>query len=175
MTTIVNADQNWAIGNKGGMVFPIPDDLKFFRQATQGKTVVMGRKTLESLPNGQPLKNRTNIVLSRSGTGLPEGVLHCRNAAELAKVLDNYTSEELFVIGGEGVYRLLLPFCSTALITRVQAAAAEADTFFPNLDETPGWHLAAQSETHMHEDISYTFCTYQNDAVLPLSQLEDTL
>ena len=161
MLAIVNTSQSWAIGKEGNLLFPFPEDMKFFRETTQGKVVVMGRKTLESFPGGKPLKNRTNIVLTRQACFTSEGVLVCRSLKELTELLASFLPQDIFVIGGEEIYRLLLPYCEKALVTRVSADAT-ADSFFPNLDEHPDWGIAHRSAPSMHNDISFTFCTYQN-------------
>ncbi|MFV0412447.1 MAG: dihydrofolate reductase [Oscillospiraceae bacterium] len=166
MIAIVNADQNWGIGKNGDLLFPIPEDMRFFRETTLGKTVIMGSRTLLSFPGGQPLKNRSNIVLSRKAPHTP-GVTVCGSLAALQKALAGLAPDEVYVIGGESVYRLLLPYCSTALVTRVQKQG-EADTFFPNLDRLEGWRLAGQSAPQQHQGIAYTFCTYNNTNVQPL-------
>lgn len=167
MVAIVNTDENWGIGKNGQLLFPIPDDMKFFRQTTLHKVVVMGRSTLQSFPRGLPLKNRQNIVLSRRQGYAPEGVLVCNTMQQLAACLHGYNPDDVYVIGGESVYSLLLPFCSTALVTRV-CAQKPADTFFLNLDALPGWELTVQSDVDVYEGIQYRFCTYQNNMVQSL-------
>ena len=161
MKLIVNADKNWAIGKGGDLIFPIPEDMKFFRETTKGKTVIMGRKTLESFPNGQPLKNRRNIVLSRRGGDFPEGVTAVHSAEELEDAVSGIPEDELFVIGGAEIYRLLLNRCDEALITRVDAVCPDPDSFIPNFDELPDWVLAEQSEEKEHEGLRFRFCTYR--------------
>lgn len=161
MKLIVNADKNWAIGRGGDLIFPIPEDMKFFRETTKGKTVIMGRKTLESFPNGQPLKNRTNIVLSRKGGEFPEGVISVRSVEELEDAVSGIPEEELFVIGGAEIYRLLLNRCDEALITRVDAVCPDPDSFIPNFDELPDWVLAEQSEEKVYDGVTFRFCTYR--------------
>ena len=159
MKLIVNADKNWAIGRGGDLLFPIPEDMKFFRETTKGKTVIMGRKTLESFPNGQPLKNRLNIVLSRRDAEFPEGVVHVRSVDELKDAVKDIPDDELFVIGGAEIYKLLLPECDTALITVVDAESRDADAYIPDFDELDGWTLAEQSEEKEHNGVKFRFCT----------------
>lgn len=161
MKLIVNADKNWAIGRGGELLFPIPQDMKFFRETTKGRTVIMGRKTLESFPNGQPLKDRLNIVLSRRDIGVPEGVVHVRSVDELKNAVKDIPGDELFVIGGAEVYRLLLPECDTALITVVDAEGEGADAYIPNFDKLDGWTLADRSEEKEHNGVKFRFCTYK--------------
>lgn len=161
MKLIVNADKNWAIGRGGGLIFPIPEDMKFFRETTKGKTVIMGRKTLESFPGGQPLKNRRNIVLSRKGGEFPDGVIAVRSVEELGDAVSGIPEDELFVIGGAEIYRLLLDRCNEALITRVDAACPDPDSYIPNFDELSDWVLAEQSEEKEHDGVRFRFCTYR--------------
>lgn len=169
MTLIVAVDQNWGIGKNNGLLFRIPEDMAFFRETTTGKVIVMGRKTLESFPGGKPLKNRTNIVLTtRPGLETPD-VIACSSLAQLAKLLDEYGKNEIFVAGGENVYRQLLPYCDTALVTKVNADG-DAAKFFPNLDEIPGWELSSQTETRHSNGYDFTICEYHNNSVKPMEQ-----
>ncbi len=154
-------DNCWGIGRDGCLLFHIPEDMRLFREYTRGKTVVMGRATLQSLPGGAPLKNRRNIVLSGTAGFAAEGAAVCGSLAGLAAVLAGAPKGEVWVIGGEQVYRLLLPFCSRAYVTRVHADG-EADRFFPNIDADPAWALREQSEQKHHGTLGYRFCVYQN-------------
>ena len=108
MNAIVAADKNWAIGYKNKLLVSIPADMKFFRQMTGGKVVVMGRKTLESFPNGLPLKNRTNIVLTGNPNYHVKDAVIVHTTEELLEELKKYDEEEIFVIGGESIYRMML-------------------------------------------------------------------
>lgn len=161
MNLIVAADKNWAIGKDNKLLVSIPADMKFFRQTTTGKVVVMGRKTLESFPNGLPLKNRINIVLTRNENYRAQDAIVVHSMEELRRELKKYNSEDIYVIGGDSVYRLLLPYCSLAHVTRIDHAY-EADTYFPNLDELPEWHLAGDSDEQTYFDLEYAFMLYQN-------------
>lgn len=160
MNLIVNADRNWAIGKNGHLLFHISEDMRFFKSRTTGGIVVMGRKTLESLPGSKPLPNRTNIVLSRRIGFAPDGVTVCGNGGELALLLRDARAE-VYVIGGESLYRELLPFCDTAYVTRVDAAAEGADAFMVNLDETPGWEIAERSGEREEKGLKFEFITYK--------------
>lgn len=137
----------------------IPDDMKFFRETTTGKVVVMGRKTLESFPNGKPLKNRVNIVLTRDPKYSVDGAVVVHSKEELDKELNKYDSDDIYVIGGESIYRLLLDDCDRAFVTYVDYAY-DADTYFPNLDEKSEWNLAEESEEQTYYDIEFYFRTY---------------
>ena len=160
MNLIAAVDQNWAIGNKNELLVKIPADQKFFRETTTGKVVVMGRKTLESFPNGLPLKNRTNIVLTRDMNYEVKDAIVLHSLEELHEELKKYPSEDIYIIGGETIYRQLLDKCDVAHITKVEFAY-EADAYFPNLDELPEWKITADSEEQTYFDLEYYFYKYE--------------
>lgn len=162
MNLILSADRQWGIGRENRLLFRIPGDMAFFRRMTAGKVVVMGRKTLDSLPGGRPLPDRENIVLTRDAGFRREGVGVCRSLPALFARLAAFGDDDLFVIGGEQVYRLLLPYCRRAYVTRWDAVA-EADAFMPDLDKQGGWRLAERSETHSEMGVDYRFCTYEQE------------
>ena len=160
MNLIAAVDQTWAIGNKNQLLVKIPADQKFFRETTTGKVVVMGRKTLESFPNGLPLKNRTNIVLTRDKKYEVKDAIVLHSLEELREELKKYPSEDIYVIGGETIYRQLLDDCDVAHITKVEFAY-DADAYFPNLDELPEWKITADSEEQTYFDLEYYFYKYE--------------
>lgn len=160
MNLIVAVDKNWAIGCNNELLVSIPADMKFFRQTTTGKVVVMGRKTLESFPNGMPLKNRTNIVLTAKQDYKAEGAVIVHSLEELLEELKKYNSEDIYVIGGDSIYRQLLPYCDLAHVTKIDHAY-QADAFFPNLDERPEWQMIDDSEEQTYFDLEYQFLLYQ--------------
>ena len=160
MNLIAAVDQNWAIGNKNELLVRIPADQKVFRETTTGKVVVMGRKTLESFPNGLPLKNRTNIVLTHDHTYKVPGAVVVHDMDELHEELKKYDSEDIYVIGGETIYRQLLDECDVAHITKIDYAY-DADAYFPNLDERPEWKITADSEEQTYFDLEYYFYRYE--------------
>ena len=163
MKAIVAVDRNWGIGLKGRLLVQIPADQKFFRETTTGQVVVMGRKTLESFPNGAPLKDRVNVVLTRGGTRLPEGVEEVHGIDELKDLLTRYKDREIYCIGGAEVYRQLLPMCDECLVTRIDESY-EADAFFPDLDEDPEWELirdGSEEEEQTYFDVIYHFLRYR--------------
>lgn len=160
MNLIVAVDKNWAIGLQNKLLVSIPADMKFFRETTMGKVVVMGRKTLESFPGGQPLKKRTNIVLTRDKNYEVKDAIVVHNVEELLEELKQYEEEEIYVIGGESIYRLLLPYCKVAHITKINHAY-EADTYFPNLDEMDDWEITGVSEEQTYFNLEYEFVRYE--------------
>lgn len=160
MNLIAAVDKNWAIGLNNKLLVSIPEDMKFFRQTTTGKVVVMGRKTLESFPNGQPLKNRTNIVLTTDRSYQVKGAIVVYSLEELLEELKKYPSEDIYVIGGESIYRQLVDYCDVAHITKIDYAY-EADSWFPNLDEREDWEITADSEEQTYFDLEYYFYKYE--------------
>jgi dihydrofolate reductase len=160
MNLIAAVDKHWGIGKNNKLLVSIPGDMKFFRETTTGHVVVMGRKTLESFPNKKPLKNRTNIVLTHDSTYQAPGAVIVHNEAELLEELKKYPSDEIYVIGGESIYRLLLDKCDVAYLTKIDFVY-DADAYFPNLDEKPEWFLAAESEEQTYFDLEYTFTRYE--------------
>ena len=140
MNMILSADNNWAIGLNNKLLVSIPADMKFFRQTTTGNVVVMGRKTLESFPGGQPLKNRTNIILSHNPDYKVKGAIVCHSVEEVLEELKKYNSEDVYIIGGDTIYKEFLPYCDVAHVTRTDHAY-EADVWFPNLEKDPEWEL----------------------------------
>ncbi len=164
MNLIAAVDANWAIGNKGKLLISIPEDMKHFRAHTLGKTVVMGRKTLESFPNKKPLPDRRNIVLSRNPRFDAKGATVVSDMDALMASLENEDKREVYVIGGETIYRQLLEYCDTAYITKIDYTY-DADAHFPNLDEDPEWELADESDEESYFSVCYTFCTYKRKRI----------
>lgn len=160
MNLIVAVDKNWAIGNDNKLLVSIPQDMKFFRETTMGKVVVMGRKTLESFPGGQPLKKRTNIVLTRDKNYQVKDAIVVNTVDELLQELKKYDEDEIYVIGGESVYRQMLPYCKVAHVTKINHAY-EADTYFPNLDEKDEWVVTGVSDEQTYFNLEYEFVRYE--------------
>ena len=160
MNLIAHVDNNWAIGKNNQLLVRIPADMKFFRETTTGKVVVMGRKTLESFPNGQPLKNRTNIVLTKDHNYQVKDAIVVYSMDELHEELKKYPSEDIYSIGGESIYRQLVDECDVAHITKVDYAY-DADAYFPNLDEKPEWRITQDSEEQTYFDLIYHFYKYE--------------
>mgnify|MGYP002536389207 CR=1 FL=1 len=159
MNMIVAVDNNWAIGNHNELLVSIPADMKFFRSTTTGKVVVMGRKTLESFPNGLPLKNRTNIVLTKDKNYKVKDAIIVHSIEEALEELKKYASEDVYVIGGDSIYAQMLPYCDTAHVTKIDFGY-EADAWFPNLDENEEWKIAEESEEQTYFNLEYSFVKY---------------
>lgn len=154
---IASVDENWGIGLGQSLLFHIPEDLQWFKSHTVGKTVLLGRKTLESLPGGKPLPNRKHLLLSRTVQTYEGDVTVCPTVEEALRLAER--EPEVWVIGGEQVYELLLPHCEEALITKVRAAGG-ADKYLPNLDEAPQWQLQKQTPWQSSHGVSFCFCQY---------------
>ena len=155
MNLIVAVDQNWAIGKDGDQLIYIPEDLKRFKALTTGHPVILGRKTLATFPGGRPLKGRDNLILSATPGYQVEGAQVYPNLEALLAA----APDDAFVIGGESVYRALLPYCDTAYITKIHAEFP-ADRYFPNLDEDPNWTITETSEPLEHEGTAFHYVTY---------------
>lgn len=161
MNAIVITDRRWAIGRDGGLLFSLPTDMRHFRDLTMGGTVILGRRTLDSFPGGKPLPGRRNIVVTHQ-TDLPQEHMETAASLDEAVALAGEDGENVWVIGGGSVYTALLPKCRRAFVTRVDAAAPQADTFFPNLDKLPGWEVEAVSEPVTENGVTYRFVDYVN-------------
>lgn len=160
MNIIVAVDKNWAIGLQNRLLVSIPEDMKFFRKETGGKVVVMGRKTLESFPGGLPLKDRINIVLSKNPDFRVRGATVVHSVEEVLEELKQYPSEDVYIIGGDSIYRQFLPYCDVAHVTRIDHAY-EADAWFPNLEEKEEWVLTGEGEERTYFDLEFRFCRYE--------------
>ena len=160
MNLIVAVDKNWAIGYQNKLLVSIPEDMKFFRNETTGKVVLMGRKTLETFPNGLPLKNRTNIVLTRNPDYKVKGAEVCGSVEEALELISAYPPEDVYIIGGDTIYKQFLPYCDTAHVTRIDHAYM-ADAWFPNLEQDPEWELTGESEEKTYFDLEFSFCKYE--------------
>jgi dihydrofolate reductase len=159
MNLILAADENWAIGYGGDLLCHIPGDLKFFKEHTSGKTVVMGRATLESLPGGKGLPNRTNIVITRNkdfSCERVQAVVH--DMDELREELAKH--DDVFVIGGESIYKELLPLCDTCYITKIYDKF-KADRYFVDLDADQDFQIIWQSDLKEENGIKYRFFKYE--------------
>ncbi len=160
MKAILHADKEWGIGKSNGLMFSIPADMKFFRETTTGNVVVMGSNTLKSFPGGNPLKNRTNIVLFPGGNVRDDCVI-VQSLEELFAEIKKYDADKVFVIGGAMMYKTLLPYCTEALVTKVDAVGG-ADVYFENLDKNPSYELVSESEPVETNGYTIKFTVYKN-------------
>ena len=151
MELIVAVYEDWGIGKDGTQPIALSADRKFFRAATKGATVIVGRRTIEDFPGKQPLPGRVNIALTRTMQVIP-GFTVCTSPEEAVELTK--TAEKTFVIGGGSIYRQMLPYCDTAYITKVHTTP-DSDTFFPNLDEDPAWYLSETLQSGEENGVSY--------------------
>ena len=160
MNLIAAVDNNWAIGFQNSLLVRIPEDQKWFRETTTGKAVIMGRKTLESFPNKAPLKNRTNIVITTDKNYKVDGAIVVHTIEDAIKAAADFADEDIYVIGGESIYRQMLPYCNVAHITKIDYAY-QADAYFPNLDKENDWKITETSDERTYFDLIYEFVKYE--------------
>lgn len=160
MNLIVAVDENWAIGNKGELLVSIPADHKMFRMETTGKVVVLGRKTIETFPQGQPLPKRTNIIVTKNKDYKAGDALIVHSIDELLEELKKYNTEDVYIIGGSSIYEQMLPYCDVAHVTKIDHKY-DADAFFPNLDESDEWEITSMSDEQFYFDLTYHFVKYE--------------
>lgn len=159
MNIIVAVDKNWGIGKDGGLLTHLPQDLKYFKERTMGKVVVMGRKTLESLPKKKALPNRTNIVIS-STLKEAEGCIICKDRQELEKELAKYPTEDIFIIGGAKVYTDMIPYCTDFYLTFMDEEF-DADKHIPNILANENVEKIWEGESMSENGIDYRFTHYR--------------
>ena len=167
MKTIFAVDNKWGLGKQNGLLFSLKEDMRHFVAHTKDKIVVMGSNTLLSLPNGMPLKNRTNIVLNPNGDdedAKEKGYILVKSLDELFATLKKCDIEQVYVIGGAMMYRTLLPYCDTAYVTKVDADGG-AEVFHENLDQLENWQLVEKGNSIDDNGYKICFCTYKNNAV----------
>ena len=155
MQAIVAVSQSWGIGKGGDLLFRLPSDLRRFKAMTTGHTVIMGRKTLDSLPGGKGLPHRRNLVLSRQSDFAPDRAEVIHSVEDILKTAE----DDAFVIGGQQVYEQLLPYCARVHVTKV-LSDPEADAFFPDLDKLPGWKVASTGEMLTENGLSFQYVEY---------------
>lgn len=158
ISILVAMDKDGLIGKDNDLPWRLPNDLKYFKQLTTKHTILMGRKTYESI--GRPLPNRTNVVLTRNKDFQPEGCKVVHSVEEVQKLFKEDTNDEVFVIGGSDIFKLLLPFTDRLYITRIDESF-EGDTFFPEID-FDNWNLVSkeQGEKDENNPYDYYFCIY---------------
>ncbi len=159
MKWIVAADERGGIGKNGGLLVRIPSDMKYFREKTLGKTVIMGRATLETFPGGKPLPHRRNIVLSRTLTESADYEV-CRSVEELLRLVASEKPDDLFVIGGGQIYDQLLPYCDEAFVTEIRGVY-DADTVITLPRDLPDWEKSGESGIIEENGVSYSFAVYR--------------
>lgn len=159
MNLIVAVSLDYAIGKNNKLLFRLPTDMAFFKEKTMDKVVVMGEKTYLSLPK-RPLLNRINIVLSDNPNFVADGAIVVHTLDDLFKELKKYRSEDIFVCGGASIYNLLMSYCDTAYVTKVEKIV-DADTYIDDIEKR-GFVLKEVSPQIEENDLTFTFQTYQN-------------
>ena len=159
ISAIVAVDTNLGIGFNGELLEHIPEDLKRFKELTTGNTVVMGRKTWDSLPQ-KPLPNRSNIIISTANPTIIDKHTLRLQMKDVINYL-KYTEEDVFIIGGGQIYKELLPYCDKVYLTRIYQKHDNIDTYFPSLDEMEDWEVEHCSEVKKYNNIKYAFLTYR--------------
>jgi dihydrofolate reductase len=156
ITLIAAVASNGVIGNNNELIWRLPADMKYFRQHTIGKPVLMGRKTFESL--GKPLKDRTNVILSRTLQEAPEG---CELVKTIPEAIAKFGQDELMVIGGGDIYKQALEIADRLQLTEIDQAF-DGDTYFPDFDRQE-WKLVSREEGAQDDKnlLPYAFCVYE--------------
>ena len=162
MNMIVAVDRNWGIGRDNGLLASLPTDMKYFREHTLGKVVVMGRKTLESMPGGKGLPKRTNYVLTANPDYQAEGCITVHGEYELFDELSQYEPDDVYLIGGGSLYNRFYKYCSKLYITKMDADL-NADTFIIDIDSDPDYTLISESEPVTENGITFRFCVYSKN------------
>ena len=160
MNCIAVVANNRGIGRGSSLLFRLPEDMKYFKEKTMGKTVIMGRKTLETFPGCKALPHRRNIVLTMRKDYTRTDVTVCHSREEVLDLVKDVPAEDVWIIGGSQIYYLFLDDCDKAYITEVDSPGERADQFFPELKAEDGWELTERSEEHREGDLTYRFCVY---------------
>jgi len=160
MKLIAAVDKNWAIGYKGRLLASIRADQINFKKLTIGRVVVLGRKTMDTFPGGRPLPQRRNIILSHNLNYTVKDAEVVHSKEELLELLKDVDTDDIFIIGGESIYREFLPLCDTAIITKIDYAY-EADAYFPNLDQDEEWECVEEGEEQTCFDMEFYFTVYK--------------
>ena len=159
ISAIVAVDENFGIGFNGDLLEHMPEDLKRFKQLTTNKTIIMGRKTWESLPN-KPLPDRLNIVVTSKERSFEEMTVFTSFEEVYSRATHTLPEDEWFIIGGGSIYKEFLPICDKVYLTKIMVSHENVDTYFPNIELMDNWKCIEQSEIKQYNDISYQFKTY---------------
>lgn len=160
MNLIVAADNKWGIGRDNGLLASIPTDMKYFREHTTDKVVVMGRRTLESMPGGKGLPKRINYVLTSDPEFRAERCIIVNSEDELWEELSKYDPDDVFLIGGATLYNKFYRLCDRLYVTKMDADL-EADTFIVDFDRDPDFEVVSESEPVTENGITFRFVVYE--------------
>ncbi len=167
MNLVVACSLDCAIGNKGNLLCHVPEDMKRFKELTTGNVVIMGQKTLESLPGGKPLPNRDNVVLTFDKNYYVEGADVVHDKKELFDLLNTkYKNREHWIIGGASIYNQFYKYCSKAYVTWFDLVDREADARIVDFETLADWNLIDDEPWLLSKKgIMYQFCIYENENV----------
>lgn len=160
MNLIVAADSRWGIGKNGGLLADLPTDMKYFREHTRDKVVVMGRRTLESLPGKKGLPKRVNFVLTSNPDFEAERCTVVHSEDELWEAVSEYEPDDVFLIGGATLYNRFYKYCDKLYVTKIDADLG-ADTFIVDLDGDPDFEIISESEPVTENGLTYRFVIYK--------------
>lgn len=158
---VVAVDKNNGIGNKGDQLVYISEDLKHFKAVTTGHTVIMGRKTSNALPKGV-LPNRRNIIITRSAEWSHDGAEIAHSVEEAISMLSD--DEEAFVMGGGEIYKAFMPHAQRLVVTLIDKAYDEVDTYFPQISQSQ-WRITSESE-RMYDEKNDVYFHYAEFCLL---------
>ena len=159
MVLIVAVDDKFGIGRDGQLLTYLQEDLAYFKKMTLDKTIVIGRKTLESFKNGAPLPKRQHIVMTHTKTYDHPKIITVSSLDQLLKTVEAYNPEDVFVSGGGNIYKLLLPYCQKAYVTMIEADL-KADTFMPDLRMLKEWRCTDEGPWLETPDFRYRHTTW---------------
>ena len=157
MEAIVAVNDDWGIGAEGTQSIVLKADRAFFKAMTKGNAVIMGRRTLEDLPGGKPLKDRVNIIVTRRDMEI-EGAIVVHSTEEAIELATHY--ERCMVVGGASIYMQFFPDLDRVYVTKINAHA-ESTAFFPNLDRNPAFECEYEGEEQEEDGITFRFVTYK--------------
>lgn len=161
LSIIVAIGKNNEIGQNNTLLWHLPNDLKHFKDITRGHSVIMGRKTFESLPNGA-LPNRRNIIITRDKDYIRENIEVVNSLEQALKIFENTTDEEIFIIGGGEIYKQAIFLVDKLYITHIEAESKDADIFFPIIDKTIWEETTRENHTKDEKNpYDYAFVVYE--------------
>ena len=160
ISAIVAVDNNWGIGFEGQLLEHLPPDMEYFKELTTNHTIMMGKKTWNSLPS-HPLPKRANIVITHTGHQDSEMTSFVPMEDAISRIQNWYDDEELFIIGGGSIYKQLLPLCDRVYVTQILKSHENVDAYFPNLDKSKEWEIDTCTELREYNGILYAFLTYE--------------